>query len=85
MMYIFCLIWSCGAQLVGDSRVKYDAFIKKLAREALPDGLIYDHFFDLTTHRWEKWQSKVQLIITYIYIHTHTYIEYDIYSIIQLL
>ena len=81
MMYIFCLIWSCGAQLVGDSRVKYDAFIKKLAREALPDGLIYDHFFDLTTHRWEKWQSKVQLTsYTYSLHYIILYSFHEIYA-----
>jgi len=58
-MYIFCLIWSLGAQLVGDSRVKFDAFIKKVARESLPDSLLYDYFYDLPAHRWEKWQSLV--------------------------
>ena len=58
MMYIFCVIWSLGASLVGQSRITYDAFVKKLARESLPDN-IYDNFYDLKTHRWEKWQTQV--------------------------
>lgn len=25
----------------------------------MPDGLLYDYFYDLKGHRWEKWQSQV--------------------------
>lgn len=59
MMYIFCIVWSLGAQLVGKSRVVFDTFIKKVSRESLPESLIYDSFYDLKTHRWEKWQTQV--------------------------
>ena len=58
-MYIYACIWSLGSALVGNARIKYDAYIKKISREALPDGLLYDYFFDLETHRWDKWQIKV--------------------------
>lgn len=59
MMYIYCIIWSLGAALVGSSRSQFDSFLKKISREALPDGLLYDCFYDLKSHRWEKWQSLV--------------------------
>ena len=58
-IYIFCLIWSLGAQLIGDSRIKFDEFVKKISREALPDGLLYDYFYDLDAHRWEAWATQV--------------------------
>jgi dynein heavy chain len=47
MTYIFSVIWSLGAALVGSARIKYDAFVKKISREALPDkDLLYDYYFD---------------------------------------
>lgn len=58
-IYIFCLLWSLGAQLVGDSRIKFDAYLKRVSREALPDGLLYDYFYEPEAHRWEKWMTKV--------------------------
>jgi dynein heavy chain len=65
MVYIFCIVWSMGAALVGSSRIQYDAFIKANARDVLPrevmaDGtLLYDFFYDMKAHRWEKWQTLV--------------------------
>lgn len=58
-LFIFCLVWSLGAGLVGNGRAKFDQFIKRLSREALPDGLLYDYFYDVPSHRWEKWQTQV--------------------------
>jgi len=60
MMFLFCVMWSLGAQLVGDSRIKYDAYVKKISREALPDNLLYEVYYDIEAHKWEKWQSKVE-------------------------
>ena len=57
--YIYACVWSLGAALVGSDRIKYDAYLKKIAREALPDGLLYDFFYDINNHKWEKWQSQV--------------------------
>jgi dynein heavy chain len=59
-MYIYTVIWSLGAALVGSARAKYDAFVKKISRESLPDGLLYDYFYDITIHKWEKWQVHVK-------------------------
>ncbi len=59
MIYIFSVIWSLGAALVGGARITFDAFVKKISRESLPDLLLYDYFYDLQAHKWEKWQSLV--------------------------
>jgi len=59
MLYIFCIVWSLGAALIGSARIKFDAFLKKVSREALPDSLLYDWFYDLEQHKWMKWQTRV--------------------------
>ena len=57
--YIFAVIWSLGAALLGPSREKFNAFIKKVSMGVLPDGLLYDSFYDTLTGRWNSWSSKV--------------------------
>ena len=58
-LYLFSIIWSLGAALIGTARCKLDSFLKKLSREPLPDGTLYDHFYDVASRRWEKWQTLV--------------------------
>ena len=58
-LYLFSIIWSLGAALIGTARYKLDSFLKKLSREPLPDGTLYDHFYDVASRRWEKWQTLV--------------------------
>ena len=58
-LYIFCLYWSLGAQLIGPSRNKFDSYVKRISREALPDGMLYEYFYEMNSHRWEKWQTLV--------------------------
>jgi dynein heavy chain len=58
-MYIYSVMWSLGAALVGEARIRYDSFVKKISREALPDGILYDYFYSIEDHKWEKWQSMV--------------------------
>jgi dynein heavy chain len=58
-LYVFSVLWSLGAVLIGDSRIKFDAYLKRVSREALPDGVLYDYFYDVAKHKWEKWQSHV--------------------------
>jgi hypothetical protein len=31
----------------------------QIALEALPESLLYDWFYDLETHKWEKWMARV--------------------------
>lgn len=59
-IYVFCLVWSLGGQLLGTSKLQFDTYIRKLNRDFLPDqGLLYDYFYNLATHKWEKWSSIV--------------------------
>lgn len=59
-IYQFCIIWSLGASLTGTSRVKFDLYLKKLSNDQIStDALLYDCFYDLNHHRWEKWQTQV--------------------------
>lgn len=58
-MFIYCVMWSLGGQLIDSARLKYDAFVKKIAMIALPDPPLYDYFYDLQGHRWESWASQV--------------------------
>jgi dynein heavy chain len=57
--YLFCVVWSLGAALVGSARDKFDSFIKRCCRELLPDALLFDYFYDIETHNWKKWQTLV--------------------------
>ena len=59
-MFVFCMMWSLGGQLVGKARVVYDQQVKRWAGLPLPDPLIYDSFYDVTAHKWIKWQTQVQ-------------------------
>lgn len=34
-VYIFCLIWSIGAALLGPSRIKFDLFVRKVGSLAV--------------------------------------------------
>lgn len=58
-IYIFCIVWSMGAALVNESRDRFDQFIKKVSGETTPTDSLYNHFYDVGNHRWEKWQTKV--------------------------
>jgi dynein heavy chain len=59
-IFIFSVIWGIGASLVGNSRIKFDAYLRKIADSPLPNtGLLYDYYFDLDMHKWEKWQTHV--------------------------
>lgn len=58
-IYVYCVVWSLGAALSGEARDKFDSYVKRICREPLPDGLLYDYFYNLDTHKWEKWQTLV--------------------------
>lgn len=58
-VYMYCLMWSVGGQLVPQSRVKYDEFLKKIASESLPSALTYDFFYSLEEHKWLNWSTRV--------------------------
>lgn len=58
-VYIFCLVWSMGASLVNESRDRFDQFIKKLSGESVPADSLYSHFYNMESHKWEKWKTRV--------------------------
>ena len=58
-LYLYSVVWSLGAALVGKDRKKMDDFLKKICRDPLPEGLLYDYFYDTPNRRWEQWQSLV--------------------------
>lgn len=58
-IYIFCLVWSMGAALVKESRDRFEQFVKKVSGEAVPADSLYSHFYDVDSHRWEKWEARV--------------------------
>ncbi|GMI47335.1 hypothetical protein TrCOL_g3071 [Triparma columacea] len=59
-IYIYCLIWSVGGQLVTDSRIKFDKFVKDNSSESLPDKVLYDFYYDIDQHRWLNWSKRVE-------------------------
>eukprot|EP00953_Heterococcus_sp_UTEX-ZZ885_P009237 5464-Heterococcus_DN1.PRE.2 len=58
-VFLFCLVWSVGAALVGSSRDKFDELVKRLAggSAATPRDSIYAHRYNTTTHKWEAWTA----------------------------
>ena len=57
--YIFAVLWSCGAALRGMSRNRFDTFLRKVAEIQLPNGLLYDFFYDAEARSWINWNTQV--------------------------
>ena len=57
--FIFGVLWSMGAALVGNSRIRFDAFLKKLGGSVPSDGTLYDYVYDPAIHGWEAWSARV--------------------------
>jgi dynein heavy chain len=58
-IYLYCLMWGVGGQLISESRTKFDAFIKKISSESMPDKLLYDFYYDVEDHKWKNWSTRV--------------------------
>ena len=62
-LYVFGLIWSLGGSLLEHDRVAFDVFLKKICgRESIvvpSEGILYDYFYNVETHQWQKWQTLV--------------------------
>ena len=60
-LFIFALAWSVGGSLDDSGRDKLDSFFKKLltisAADNLPDGSLFDCYYDVTDSRWRPWLS----------------------------
>jgi dynein heavy chain len=60
-IFIFCLVWSLGAALTLEDRVKFDQFVKKNAGILLPSSSLYENLIDITNMSWVPWERKVEL------------------------
>ena len=73
-VFIFCLTWSIGGQLIEESHEAFDRVVKKLAELPIIDnpnasagpgqipqgaGLLYEYFFDVDESKWVPWTSMV--------------------------
>ncbi|KAL4108550.1 hypothetical protein PRIC1_000265 [Phytophthora ramorum] len=58
-LFLFSVVWSLGAALLGSSRVRFNEFIRKIADCPLPATSLYYNFFDLETRKWQPWESRV--------------------------
>ena len=72
--FLTALYWSLGAALVGDSRSKFDNYVKKLASLSEVPGqgavagpgeipihhnTLYEYYFDAEQSKWVPWVDKV--------------------------
>lgn len=58
-LFIFCLVWSIGAALTKESRPHFDYFLKEMSGGTVPTCSLYSSFYDIQSHRWEEWGSRV--------------------------
>ncbi|OHT12762.1 Dynein heavy chain family protein [Tritrichomonas foetus] len=54
-LIVFCSIWSFGANLNDDSRIKFSDFIKAECSSIPTEKIVYEYFYNLSTQKWEEW------------------------------
>lgn len=59
-IYIFCLVWSIGAQLDLESKNKFDYFLKQTSTEHLPKESLYDYFYCTREQKWIHWDTSIK-------------------------
>ena len=59
-IFIFCLIWSFGANLVAEDREKFDQFLKGSSNILPPSSPYYDNIIELSNQSWVPWKRKVE-------------------------
>ena len=72
--FLTALYWSLGASLIEDSRIKFDAYVKKLSSlpEVPGEGAVagpgeipvhhptlYEYFYDTGEQKWVPWVQKI--------------------------
>ena len=59
-LYVYCVLWSAGAQITDTSRPKFDALLRKISREKLPDNdSLHNYFYSVKEQNWLPWESRV--------------------------
>ena len=59
-IYIFCLIWSFGGNLVGEDRDKFDQFLKGSSNILPPSTSYYENIIEISSQSWVPWARKVE-------------------------
>ena len=66
-IYIFCLLWSMGAFLENNDRMKFESYLNKhtkLKMPKIPDGdSIFNYNVDVHTGEWSHWNNLIQVSI----------------------
>ena len=64
-IYIFCLLWSMGAFLENNDRMKFESYLNKhtkLKMPKIPDGdSIFNYNVDVHTGEWSHWNNLIQV------------------------
>ena len=58
-VYVYCVMWSIGAQLDLNSKKRFEIFLKGISPLNLPDGFLYDFYFS-EEREWQPWDVKVK-------------------------
>eukprot|EP00899_Mesostigma_viride_P007437 jgi/Mesvir1/16695/Mv15092-RA.1 len=61
-LFVFCLVWSIGGNLVSDTWDVFDDFVRELVQALLPlpsYGLLYDFFVNIKDDKFERWEEVV--------------------------
>ena len=58
-MFLYCIVWSAGAVLADESRVRFERFLKEKSDLRLPDESLFDAFFNREDERWVPWSDVV--------------------------
>jgi dynein heavy chain len=58
-IFVFCIVWSFGACLKPSSRKKFETSLRKTSGRHLPNGSLFDFFFDFSyTKSWQPWKPS---------------------------
>lgn len=58
--FIFSLIWSIGATVEQEDRIKIDGFIRKRTSFSLPPlNTVYDYYINAEKQEWTLWKSQM--------------------------
>jgi hypothetical protein len=60
-MFIYSMVWSIGACLSPDARLKFEDLLRKLSGRHLPNSTLFDNFYDFNgvSPNWIVWDKLV--------------------------
>eukprot|EP01083_Nonionella_stella_P177342 623003_1 len=58
--FVFCLVWSIGAGVIKEDRLKIDSFIRKQTSFSLPPlNTVYDYYINIEKKEWGFWKEML--------------------------